>query len=104
MSRHIAFREPRAHWPLLALAFLVLLGELAFNGYASNAGAEGGGAPPPRTTPPAPADVRAGGPVLRFDASGAVESSRIPARTIALTFDDGPDPVWTPKVLDVLAR
>lgn len=25
-------------------------------------------------------------------------------RRIALTFDDGPDPVWTPKVLDVLAR
>jgi peptidoglycan/xylan/chitin deacetylase (PgdA/CDA1 family) len=26
------------------------------------------------------------------------------ARTVALTFDDGPDPTWTPKVLDVLAR
>lgn len=26
------------------------------------------------------------------------------SRRIALTFDDGPDPVWTPKVLDVLAR
>ena len=25
-------------------------------------------------------------------------------RRIVLTFDDGPDPVWTPKVLDVLAR
>lgn len=25
-------------------------------------------------------------------------------RTIALTFDDGPDPVWTPKILDVLRR
>jgi biofilm PGA synthesis N-glycosyltransferase PgaC len=25
-------------------------------------------------------------------------------RRIALTFDDGPDPIWTPKVLDVLAR
>ncbi|MDX2708535.1 polysaccharide deacetylase family protein [Streptomyces sp. PA03-6a] len=27
-----------------------------------------------------------------------------PGRSVALTFDDGPDPVWTPKVLDVLAR
>lgn len=25
-------------------------------------------------------------------------------RTVALTFDDGPDPRWTPQVLDVLAR
>src|SRR5579875_3122799 len=24
--------------------------------------------------------------------------------TLMLTFDDGPDPVWTPKLLDVLAR
>jgi peptidoglycan/xylan/chitin deacetylase (PgdA/CDA1 family) len=23
---------------------------------------------------------------------------------VALTFDDGPDPEWTPRVLDVLAR
>lgn len=27
-----------------------------------------------------------------------------PVPRVALTFDDGPDPVWTPKVLDVLAR
>lgn len=26
------------------------------------------------------------------------------ANRIALTFDDGPDPVWTPKLLDVLAK
>jgi peptidoglycan-N-acetylglucosamine deacetylase len=25
-------------------------------------------------------------------------------RTVVLTFDDGPDPVWTPRVLDVLRR
>lgn len=28
----------------------------------------------------------------------------MPRGTIALTFDDGPDPQWTPKILDVLAR
>ncbi len=26
------------------------------------------------------------------------------ARGVALTFDDGPDPLWTPRILDVLAR
>lgn len=26
------------------------------------------------------------------------------ARRIALTFDDGPDPLWTPRVLDILAE
>ncbi len=27
-----------------------------------------------------------------------------PARGVALTFDDGPDPAWTPRVLDALER
>ncbi|MEU8259096.1 glycosyltransferase [Micromonospora sp. NPDC048999] len=50
-----------------------------------------------------PARVLTGGPVI--DTRDAdPRSYRLPARTIALTFDDGPDPVWTPRVLDVLRR
>ena len=30
--------------------------------------------------------------------------NRDAGRAVALTFDDGPDPVWTPRVLDVLAE
>ena len=51
----------------------------------------------------APAAVLNGGPVI--DASGARERSySMPPRTVALTFDDGPDPDWTPKILAVLRR
>jgi len=43
------------------------------------------------------------GPVL--DLSGAMIRSVTPApRQVALTFDDGPDPTWTPKILAVLRR
>lgn len=49
-----------------------------------------------------PHRVRTGGPVLTFDDRGRPTGHRIPARTIALTFDDGPDPRWTPEVLKVL--
>jgi cellulose synthase/poly-beta-1,6-N-acetylglucosamine synthase-like glycosyltransferase/peptidoglycan/xylan/chitin deacetylase (PgdA/CDA1 family) len=61
-----------------------------------------------RVRPPAPADavphrVLHGGPIL--DARGGTPVSHdVPDRTIVLTFDDGPDPVWTPKVLDKLAE
>lgn len=55
---------------------------------------------------------------LRHDASGMVRTAqvdRLPGpdvvqrtgaqrRMVALTFDDGPDPVWTSKILDVLKR
>ncbi len=33
-----------------------------------------------------------------------VERSGAPEKTVALTFDDGPDPTWTPKILAVLKR
>ncbi|MGX6605231.1 glycosyltransferase [Micromonosporaceae bacterium Da 78-11] len=48
-----------------------------------------------------PAEIRGGGPVINTT-GGQESTSRMPARTIALTFDDGPDPTWTPKVLQVL--
>src|SRR5438034_621308 len=53
---------------------------------------------------PAPGTVTGGGAVQRMAADGTVTTRALPAKTIALTFDDGPDPEWTPKVLDVLAR
>nr|WP_232328267.1 bifunctional polysaccharide deacetylase/glycosyltransferase family 2 protein [Kibdelosporangium sp. MJ126-NF4] len=60
------------------------------------------------TTPQGPAgsvpeEIRSGGPVL--DARTATPVALRPKDgTVALTFDDGPDPEWTPKVLDVLAK
>ncbi|GAA0504790.1 bi-functional transferase/deacetylase [Paractinoplanes deccanensis] len=50
-----------------------------------------------------PTAVHRGGPVI--DLSGDKPLTyRIPPRTIVLTFDDGPDPRWTPRILDVLRR
>jgi cellulose synthase/poly-beta-1,6-N-acetylglucosamine synthase-like glycosyltransferase/peptidoglycan/xylan/chitin deacetylase (PgdA/CDA1 family) len=49
----------------------------------------------------APAAVADGGPVIRV-AGARARSYAMPARTVALTFDDGPDPTWTPKILGVL--
>ena len=51
----------------------------------------------------APAAVANGGPIIQVTGS-RVRSYSLPARTVALTFDDGPDPTWTPRVLAVLRR
>ncbi len=48
-----------------------------------------------------PMAIRGGGPVINTT-GGQISSNRLPPRTIALTFDDGPDPRWTPKILKVL--
>ncbi|SRR6266568_46567 len=97
-------REPRAHWLLLCLFMLVLLGELSLNGYVRHVGGEGVGPAPAHTGGVAPGAVTGGRAVQRVAADGTVTTSAIPARTIALTFDDGPDPEWTPQILDVLGR
>ncbi|MEV1287456.1 bifunctional polysaccharide deacetylase/glycosyltransferase family 2 protein [Micromonospora sp. NPDC049679] len=101
MGLHVARRDPRAHWLLLLLGLVVLLAALSFNGYAS--GVTGGSGRSATDLPPASADVTTGGSVLRFDGASRVSRS-MPAGAIALTFDDGPDPRWTPRVLDVLRR
>ncbi|MGV9454946.1 glycosyltransferase [Streptomyces sp. NPDC003635] len=50
-----------------------------------------------------PEQVLKGGPVI--DARGGrTQTMDMPDHRLVLTFDDGPDPEWTPKVLDVLKR
>jgi cellulose synthase/poly-beta-1,6-N-acetylglucosamine synthase-like glycosyltransferase/peptidoglycan/xylan/chitin deacetylase (PgdA/CDA1 family) len=50
-----------------------------------------------------PEAVRTGGPLVDASTKDG-RSYRLPPRTIALTFDDGPDPKWTPRVVEVLER
>jgi cellulose synthase/poly-beta-1,6-N-acetylglucosamine synthase-like glycosyltransferase/peptidoglycan/xylan/chitin deacetylase (PgdA/CDA1 family) len=96
--------EPRAHWVLLVLGMLILLAELSLGGLVRHVGADGVG--PVRQANPgaAPKAVTEGGPVIRLDGNGQAATASMPAGTIALTFDDGPDPQWTPKILDLLAK
>ncbi|MPY40050.1 glycosyltransferase [Streptomyces phyllanthi] len=54
-------------------------------------------------TSPAPDTVARGGPVVGINGNG-IQTGSMPARTVALTFDGGPDPVWTPRLLDLLRR
>ncbi|SNT49782.1 Glycosyltransferase, catalytic subunit of cellulose synthase and poly-beta-1,6-N-acetylglucosamine synthase [Actinomadura meyerae] len=94
--------EPRGHWVLLLLGGLALSVLLLLDGFANGAVGE---APRDEPAHPAPAPSRAltGGPVLNL-ADATPRSRSMPPKTIALTFDDGPDPVWTPRILDVLRR
>ncbi len=104
MSRPAA-RHPRLHWVALCLVMLLLFIELSLSGYVRHVGAEGSSRPPSAPDAgPAPADIADGGPVLRVSAGRPVQSSKMPPGVLALTFDDGPDPRWTPQVLDVLRR
>ncbi|MGI5179416.1 bifunctional polysaccharide deacetylase/glycosyltransferase family 2 protein [Dactylosporangium sp. CA-152071] len=86
-------RAPRAHWLLLLLVMAVLLAELCLDGWVRGV--------PGASPSAAPGEL---GPVLQVQADGTVRSAGMPAGAVALTFDDGPDPRWTPLILDALRR
>ncbi|MFG3016999.1 glycosyltransferase [Streptomyces sp. NPDC048254] len=58
---------------------------------------------PEAATDKVPEKILDGGPVIDTR-GGRTTSLRIPDHHLVLTFDDGPDPAWTPKVLDVLKK
>ncbi|MFF4950423.1 bifunctional polysaccharide deacetylase/glycosyltransferase family 2 protein [Streptomyces chattanoogensis] len=100
-GRHAQSRDPRGHWLLLILVLPVMFGALLFEGWTTH---EVDAATKRQDcTSPVPRAVGKGGPVLRFNGE-KVTSSAVPARTVALTYDGGPDPVWTPRLLDLLRR
>jgi peptidoglycan/xylan/chitin deacetylase (PgdA/CDA1 family) len=96
---------PRTHWLLVAFALLSLFGLLLIYGLVHHeVGAEGSGGPhDPVASNQVPAAIAQGGPVIDTR-NGAQQSYTALPGHIALTFDDGPDPDWTPKILAVLAK
>jgi cellulose synthase/poly-beta-1,6-N-acetylglucosamine synthase-like glycosyltransferase/peptidoglycan/xylan/chitin deacetylase (PgdA/CDA1 family) len=92
-------RSPR--WVLGIVLVLVLGCVLAINGVASSEIVSETGAEAQGDTEHVPPGITEGGSIL--DPTGPGSGSReLPAKTVALTFDDGPDPKWTPEVLAVL--
>ena len=100
-----ARRQRRLYWAALSLVALVLLGTVVIvEVYTGGHFSADGTTPRSEASSTVPEKVVNGGPVLDLREGGRQQSLRMPKNTIALTFDDGPDPTWTPKILDVLAK
>ncbi|NMO34311.1 glycosyltransferase [Streptomyces sp. GMY01] len=98
-GRAAALQRPRVILALLLLLALTCV--MLLDGYLR---AEVGGDERVRTgaaSDQVPDSVLNGGPILTFQ-GGTATTVSVPDRTIALTFDDGPDPTWTPQVLKIL--
>lgn len=102
-------RAPRRRIPMRYLlpSFLLvaLLAMLMLRGYVHSEILADHRVQAPAPTTQVPDDVLEGGPVIDARRTGeAAETLWIPDHKIVLTFDDGPDPVWTPRVLDELKK
>ncbi|MFG2745302.1 bifunctional polysaccharide deacetylase/glycosyltransferase family 2 protein [Streptomyces chartreusis] len=96
-----ALQKPRVI--LAGLLLLALTSVMLLDGYLR---AEVGGDQRVRTgaaSGKVPDKVLDGGPILTFRGGQATTVS-VPDKTIALTFDDGPNPTWTPQVLAILKK
>jgi hypothetical protein len=82
---------------MVTLAFAI---GLLIEGFTRGVLGENSADEPSAAGSPAPAAVLNAGPVISA-ASPGLRSFKMPPRTVALTFDDGPNPAWTPKVAAV---
>ncbi|WP_326811512.1 bifunctional polysaccharide deacetylase/glycosyltransferase family 2 protein [Streptomyces scopuliridis] len=89
---------------LPSLVLVALLAMLMLRGYVHSEILADHRVRPPAPTDEVPRRILEGGPVIDARGTGPATSLRIPDHKLVLTFDDGPDPVWTPKVLDTLKR
>ncbi|NBM17123.1 bifunctional polysaccharide deacetylase/glycosyltransferase family 2 protein [Streptomyces sp. GC420] len=107
MARSSRAKVRRRRLPLRyllpSLFLMALLAMLMLRGYVHSEILADHRVREPAPTDLVPEDILSGGPVL--DARGTkAKTLGIPEGRLVLTFDDGPDPTWTPKVLDKLAE
>ncbi|MFE9019213.1 glycosyltransferase [Streptomyces sp. NPDC007808] len=88
---------------LPSLVLVALMAMLMLRGYVHNEILADHRVQPSAASDKVPEKILKGGPVIDTR-SGRTESLRLQDHRLVLTFDDGPDPTWTPKVLDVLKK
>jgi cellulose synthase/poly-beta-1,6-N-acetylglucosamine synthase-like glycosyltransferase/peptidoglycan/xylan/chitin deacetylase (PgdA/CDA1 family) len=92
-------RPAASRWALLALlllAFVVLLGVQGLSTRTTGRSAT--------PFPGAAGPLASAGPVLTWDGRRLVSRDISAGKAIALSFDDGPDPRWTPRIAATLRR
>src|SRR5438105_10782353 len=97
-ARRGRLRAP-AHWRLLAFCLFVVLVTVLFQGYATHTI---GASAEPHEALGGPAPLAHSRPILTARGDRLVSTQPPPGRRVALTFDDGPDPRWTPKIAAIL--
>ncbi|WP_189184709.1 glycosyltransferase [Streptomyces albiflavescens] len=86
---------------LPSLILVALMAMLMLRGYVHSEILADHRIQPEASTDEVPEKILKGGPVIDTR-SGRTTSMNVPDHRLVLTFDDGPDPTWTPKILDVL--
>ncbi|WP_371599114.1 bifunctional polysaccharide deacetylase/glycosyltransferase family 2 protein [Streptomyces sp. NBC_00564] len=98
-SRAAALQKPRVILALLLL--LALTSVMLLDGYLRSEVGNDQRVRDGAAYDKVPEKILDGGPILTFN-NGTSKTQSVPDKTIVLTFDDGPNPTWTPQILKVL--
>ncbi|MCK8676692.1 MULTISPECIES: glycosyltransferase [Streptomyces] len=100
-QRRVRRRRLPMRYLLPSLFLVALMAMLMLRGYVHSEILADHRVRTPAPTDKVPQHILEGGPVI--DARGAEPKAlSVPDQKLVITFDDGPDPVWTPRVLDKL--
>ncbi|BBH64558.1 bi-functional transferase/deacetylase [Actinoplanes sp. OR16] len=92
---------PRPRWIVLSVVLVLFASLLFVNGVVQGEFAQDGAAESTSETGQVPDEALTGGPIIQTDGTTTTTVSPGDGQ-IVLTFDDGPDPEYTPEILDVL--
>ncbi|SME89341.1 polysaccharide deacetylase family protein [Streptomyces sp. Amel2xC10] len=104
-ARDSAVRRRRVPMRLMlpSLVLVAMMAMLMLRGYVHSEILADHRVQPEASAGTVPDEILDGGPVI--DTRGGRHTTlSVPDHRLVLTFDDGPDPEWTPKVLDVLKK
>lgn len=93
-SRAAALQKPRVILALLLL--LALTSVMLLDGYLRSEIGNDSRVRDGAAYDKVPQKILDGGPILTFN-NGTSKTQSVPDKTIVLTFDDGPNPTWTPR-------
>jgi len=97
-------RRVRSRIPLVIILVVFLCAVLFLNAVATASVGASSTVHEAGSASTVPDEITDGGPVIDTTQGRTTSSFTMKEKTIALTFDDGPDPQWTPQVLDVLKK
>ncbi|GAA1625837.1 bifunctional polysaccharide deacetylase/glycosyltransferase family 2 protein [Actinoplanes couchii] len=96
-------KAPQPRWIVFAVLISLFASILLVNGLVQGEFTQDGAIESTAETSNVPAEALTGGPIIQTDGT-TTSTVSAGAKQIVLTFDDGPDPEYTPEILEVLAE
>ncbi|MEV6349957.1 bifunctional polysaccharide deacetylase/glycosyltransferase family 2 protein [Actinoplanes sp. NPDC051851] len=99
----LKLKVPEPRWIVFAVLISLFASILLVNGLVQGEFTQDGASESTENIDKVPDEAFDGGPIIQTDGT-TTKTAAVADKQVVLTFDDGPDPTYTPEVLAVLAK